>query len=131
MLSHIAIGYINHSGSAVFLVCNIIAILFFWHRQACIVYTQTLWLNAGMAADPLLHVVVKLQGTEELSCYTQAATSAAQIFELCKVVAKCQKGRLQTANGMDLVADSTELPAGVYFFTPVESTGESSISTFW
>lgn len=111
------------------LVCNIIAILFFWHRQACIVYTQSLWLNAGMAADPLLHVVVKLQSTEELLCYTQAATSAAQIFEICKVGAKCQKGRLQTANGMDLVADSTELSAGVYFFTPAEATGMSSISS--
>ncbi|KAL3148659.1 hypothetical protein ABBQ38_014080 [Trebouxia sp. C0009 RCD-2024] len=45
------------------------------------------------------------------------------MFKICKVRAKCQKGRLQTANGMDLVADSTELSAGVYFFTPAESAG--------
>ena len=127
MSSHTAIGYINSSGSAVLLVYNIIAILLFWHGQACIIYTQSLWLIAGMAADPLLHVVVKLQGTEELLCYMQAATSAAQIFEICKVGAKCQKGRLQTAYGMDLVADSTELSPGVYFFTPAESTGRSSV----
>ena len=30
---------------------------------------------------------------------------------------------------MDLVEDSTELSAGVYFFTPAESTGRSSVST--
>ena len=53
-------------------------------------YTK-LWLNAGMAADRLLHVVVKLQGTDEQLCYTKAATLAAQVFEICNVGAKCQK----------------------------------------
>ena len=91
-------------------------------------YTQSLWLNAGMAADPLLHIVVKLQDTDELLCFMQAATLAAQVFKICKVRAKCQEGTLQDASGMDLVEDSTELSAGVYFFTPAEATGMSSIS---
>ena len=82
-----------------------------------------------MAADPLLHVVVKLQGTDELICYMKDATLAAQVFKTCKVRAKCQEGTLQDANGMDLAEDGTELSAGVYFFTPAESTGTSSIST--
>ncbi|KAL3140122.1 hypothetical protein ABBQ38_004400 [Trebouxia sp. C0009 RCD-2024] len=81
-----------------------------------------------MAADPLLHVVVKLQGTEKLLCYTKAATLAAQVFKICKVRAKCQEGALQDASGMDLAEDDTELSAGVYFFTPAESPGMSSIS---
>ncbi len=117
------------SKSAVLLVRNITATLFFWHRQSRSVYIQCLWLNAGMAADPLLHVVVKLQGTEELMCYMKAATVAAQVFKTCKVRAKCQEGTLQDASGMDLVEDGTELSAGTYFFTPAESTGMSSIST--
>ena len=81
-----------------------------------------------MAADPLLHVIVKLQGTQELLCYTKAATLAAQVFKICKVRAKCQEGTLQDASGMDLVEDHTELSAGIYFFTPAESTGMSSTS---
>ena len=54
---------------------------------------------------------------------------AAQVFKTCKVRAKCQEGTLQDASGMDLVEDGTELSAGIYFFTPAESTGMSSIST--
>ena len=82
-----------------------------------------------MAADPLLHVVVKLQGTEELLCYLKAATLAVQVFKTCKVKAKCLEGTLQDANGMDLVEDSSELSAGTYIFTPAEPTGMSSIAT--
>ena len=84
---------------------------------------------AGMAADPQLHVVVKLQGTEEQLCYVKAATLAAQVFKTCKVKAKCQEGTLQDAHGMDLVEDASELPAGIYFFTPAAPTGTSSMST--
>ena len=84
---------------------------------------HSLWLNAGMAAEPLLHIVVKLQGTEELLCYMKAATLAAQVFKTCKTKAKCQEGTLQDAIGMDLAEDGTELSAGVYFFTPAEPTG--------
>lgn len=98
-----ATGQIIHSGSAVLLVCSTIATFFFWHRQSCHVCTQSLWLNAGMAADPLLHVVVKLQGTDQLLCYTKAATSAAHVFKVCKRRAKCQEGGLQNASVMDLV----------------------------
>ena len=86
---------------------------------------------AGMAADPLLHVVVKLQGTEELVCYMKAATLAVQVFKTCKVRAKCLEGTLQDASGLDLVEDSSELSAGTYFFTPAEPTGMSSIATMW
>ena len=111
------------------LVCNIIATLFSWHRQSRRVCVQCLWLNAGMAADPLLHVVVKLQGTEELVCYMKAATLAAQVFKTCKVRAKCQQGTLQDASGMDLAEDDAELSAGNYIFTPAESTGVSSSSS--
>ena len=82
-----------------------------------------------MAADPLLHVVVKLQGTEEQLCYMKAATLASQLFATCKAKAKCQEGTLQDASGMDLAEDGTELSAGIYFFTPAESTGMSSSST--
>jgi len=113
----------------VLLVCNITATLFFWHRQSRSVYIRCLWLNAGMAPDPLLHFVVKLQGTEELMCYMKAATVATQVFKTCKVKAKCQEGTLQDASGMDLAEDGAELSAGVYFFTPAQSTGMSSIST--
>ena len=84
-----------------------------------------LWLNAEMAAEPLLHVVVKLQGTEKLLCYMKAATLAAQVFKTCKLKARCQEGTLQDAIGMDLAEDVTELSAGVYFFTPAEPTGMS------
>ena len=126
---HIVVGYISDSGSAV-LVRNTIAILVFWQRQAGIVYTQSLWLDAGMAADPLLHIVVKLRSTEELICYMKAATLAAEVYRICKVTAKCQEGALQDANGMALAEDFTELSAGIYFFTPAESTGRSSVSTF-
>ena len=83
-----------------------------------------------MAADPLLHVVVKLQGTEELLCYVKAATLAAQVFKTCKLRAKCQEGTLQDASGMDIVEDGSELSAGTYFFAPAEPPGVSSISTF-
>ena len=82
-----------------------------------------------MGADPLLHVVVKLQGTEELVCYMKSATLAAQVFKTCKVRAKCQEGGLQDASGMDLADDDTELLAGNYIFTPAESRGMSSSST--
>ena len=34
-----------------------------------------------MAVDALLHVVVKLQGTNNLLCYMKAATVAAQVFQ--------------------------------------------------
>ena len=88
-----------------------------------------LWLNAGMAADALLHVVVKLQGTEELLCFMKAATLAAQVIKTCKVRAKCQEGTLQDASGMDLLEDNTELSAGIYLFTPAESTGVTYVST--
>ncbi|DBA87379.1 TPA: hypothetical protein ACH3X1_004423 [Trebouxia sp. C0004] len=64
-----------------------------------------------MAADPLLHVVVKLQGTEELLCCLKAATLAAQVFNTCKLRAKCQEGTLQDASGMDIVEDVTKLSA--------------------
>ena len=83
-----------------------------------------------MAADPLLHVVVKLQGTEELLCYVKAATLAAQVFKTCKLRAKCQEGTLQDASGMDIIEDGSELSAGTYFFAPAESPGMLSISTF-
>ena len=83
------------------------------------------WLNAGTAAEPLLHIVVKLHSTEELLCYMKATTLAAQVFKTCKIKAKCQEGTLQDAIGMDLAEDGTELPAGVYFFTPAEPTGIS------
>ena len=49
------------------------------------IYALSLWLDAGMAADPLLHVVVKLQGTEDLLCYLKAATLAVQVFKTCKI----------------------------------------------
>ncbi len=88
-----------------------------------------LWLNAGMAADPLLHVVVKLQSTEEQLCYLKAATLTSQVFKTCKLRAKCQEGTLHDANGMDIAEDGTELSAGTYFFTPAEPTGMSPIST--
>ena len=73
---------------------------------------------AGIAADPLLHIVVKLQGTEELVCYMKAATLAVQVFKTCKVRAKCLEGTLQDANGMDPVEDGSELSTGTYFFNP-------------
>ena len=111
------------------LLCNV-KTLFLWHRQSRSVCIICLWLNAGMAADPLLHVVVKLQGTEELLCYVKAATLAAQVFKTCKLRAKCQEGTLQDASGMDIVEDGSELSAGTYFFAPAESPGMSSISTF-
>ncbi len=82
-----------------------------------------------MAADPLLHVVVKLQGTEDLLCYLKAATLAVQVFKTCKIKAKCQEGTLQDAIGMDIVEDGTALSAGTYFFTPAESIGMSPLST--
>ena len=81
-----------------------------------------------MAANPLLHVVVKLQGTEDLLCFLKAATLATQVIKDCKVTAKCQEGRLQDASGMTIVEDSTALPAGTYFFTPAESIGMSILS---
>ena len=84
---------------------------------------------AGMAADPLRHIVVKLQGTEELVCYMKAATLAVQVFKTCKVRAKCLEGTLQDANDMDLVEDGSELSAGTYFFTPAGPTGMSSVAT--
>ena len=79
-------------------------------------------------ADPLLHVVVKLQGIEELVCYMKAATVAAQVFNTCKFRARCQEGTLQDASGMDLADDDTELSAANYIFTPAESRGMSSSS---
>ena len=79
-----------------------------------------------MAANPLLYVVVKLQGTEELLCYLKAATLTAQVLKTCKLRAKCQEGTLQDAGGMDVKEDGTELSAGTYFFNPAESTGVSS-----
>ena len=91
---------------------------------------QSLWLVAGMAADPLLHIVVKLQGMEEQLCYMKASTLAVHVFKICKVRAKCQEGTLKDASGIDLFDDSTELSAGVYFFTPAEPTGRSCVSTF-
>ena len=94
-------------------------------------YAHCLWLIAGMAAEPLLHIVVKLQGTEELLCYMKAATLAAQVFKTCKIKAKCQQGTLQDAIGMDLAEDGTELSAGVYFFTPAEPTGISLFQPLW
>lgn len=81
-----------------------------------------------MAADPQLDIVVKLQGTEELLCYMDAATSAAHVFEICKLRAKCQQGTLHKVSGKDLAANDTELPAGIYIFTPAESTGMSATS---
>ena len=84
---------------------------------------------AGMVADPLLHVVVKLQGTEELVCYMKAATQAVEVFKTCKLRAKCLEGSLQDADGMDLVEDRAELSAGTYIFTPAAPTGMSSIAT--
>ena len=99
--------------------------MFSWQKSVCTVSVAP----AGMAADPLLHVVVKLQGTEELVCYMKAATLAAQVFKTCKVRAKCLEGTLQDANGMDLVEDSSELSAGTYFFTPAGLTGMSSNAT--
>ena len=83
-----------------------------------------------MAADPLLHVVVKLKGREELLCYAEAATLAAQVFRMCKVNAKCQQGALQNVSGRDLAEDDTELPADIYFFIPAEPTGASSSSSW-
>ena len=82
-----------------------------------------------MAADPRLHVVVKLRGTEELICYMKAATLAAEVYRICKVTAKCQEGTLHEASGMALAEDGTELSAGTYFFTPAESMGMSPLST--
>ena len=84
--------------------------------------------DAGMAADPLLHIVVKLQGTEELLCYMPADTLAVQVFKICKLKAKCLEDTLQHASGMDLVEDGRELSAGTYTFTPAESTGMSKIA---
>ena len=104
-----------------------IAILLFWHLQSCSVHTTSLWLEAEMAADPLLHVVVKLRSTEELICYMKAATLAAEVYRTCTVMAKCREGALRDVNGMALADDGTELGAGIYFFTPAESMGMSSI----
>ena len=50
-------------------------------------------------------------------------------FEDMQIRANCQEGTLQYASGMDLVQDGTELPAGVYVFTPAKATGMSSTST--
>ena len=74
--------------------------------------TPDLWLNAGMAADPLLHIVVKLQGTEKLLRHVRRATLAAQVFRTCKLKAKWQEGTLQDDSGMDIVEDNTEHLAG-------------------
>ena len=82
-----------------------------------------------MAADPLLHIMVKLQDTDELLCFMKAATLAAEVYRISKVIAKCHEGALMDANGMALAEDGTELSAGVYFFTPAEATGMSSIFT--
>ncbi|KAL0026817.1 hypothetical protein WJX77_003425 [Trebouxia sp. C0004] len=92
--------------------------------------SQVSLASTGMAADPLLHVVVKLQGTEELLCCLKAATLAAQVFNTCKLRAKCQEGTLQDASGMDIVEDVTKLSAGTYCFTPAESTDTHS-SAAW
>lgn len=121
----VATGCTVYGGSAVLLLCSILATLFFWQR---IVYTVSVAV-AEMAADPLRHIVVKLQGTEELLCYMKAAILAVQVFKTCKVKTKCLEGTLQDANGMDLVEDSSELSAGTYFFTPAAPTGMSSIAT--
>ena len=86
----------------------------------------TLWLDAGMAADLLLHVVVKLQGTEDLLCFMKASTLAAHVLKACKLRFKCQEGTLQDANGMEVVDDGIQLAAGTYFFTPAEAVGTSS-----
>lgn len=82
-----------------------------------------LLLDAGTAADPLLRIIVKLQGSEEPLCYLKAATPAALVFRTCNLRAKCQEGLLQDAAGMDLVEDDTKLSAGIYFFLPAESLG--------
>lgn len=74
-------------------------------------------------ADPQLYIVVKLQATQKQLCFMDAATSAAEVFKTSARRAKCQEGTLQDASGKDLAENQTELPAGVYIFTPVESTG--------
>ena len=107
------------------------------YKQPCSCYRQSrvhvhyalvLWLNAGMAADPLLHVVVKLQGIEDLLCYVKAATLAVPVFKTCKFKRKCQEGTLQDAIGMDIIEDGASSASGVYFFTPAESIGMSPLS---
>lgn len=64
--------------------------------------------STGMAAASLLHVVVKLQGTDELRRFMKDATLAAQVFKNCKLRARCQEGILQDASGLDLAEDGTE-----------------------
>ena len=79
-----------------------------------------------MAADPLLHVVVKLQGTDDLLCFMKASTLAAHVLKACKLRFKCREGTLQDAIGMEIVEDGTQLAAGPYFFTPAEAVAMSS-----
>lgn len=49
------------------------------------VCASSLSFAAGMAADPQLHVVVFLEGTEDRLCYMKAKTDAAQVFRTCKL----------------------------------------------
>ena len=88
----------------------------------------TLWLDAGMTVDPLLHVVVKLQDTEDPLCFMKASTLAAHVLEACKLRFKCREGTLQDAIGTEVVEDGTQLAAGTYFFTPAEAVGISRSS---
>ena len=83
-----------------------------------------------MAADPQLHVVVFLEGTEDRLCYMKAKTDAAQVFRTCKLKARCNEGTLQTLFGLDIAENEPGLSAGIYRFTPAESLGMSPGSNF-
>lgn len=89
------------------------------------VCASSLSFAAGMAADPQLHVVVFLEGTEDRLCYMKAKTDAAQVFRTCKLKARCNEGTLQTLFGLDIAENEPGLSAGIYRFTPAESLGMS------
>lgn len=94
------------------------------------VCASSLSLAAGMAADPQVHVVAFLEGTEDQVCYMKAKTDATQVFKTCKLKARCNEGTLQTLFGLDIAENEPGLSAGIYHFTPAESLGMSPDSNF-
>jgi hypothetical protein len=70
-----------------------------------------------MAHDPAKHIIIKLDGSNDVKAFYVAGRSAAAVLKAVATKLK-SVGTLQMEDGPDVAGDEEKLDAGWYIYTP-------------
>ncbi|GAQ86736.1 hypothetical protein KFL_003080070 [Klebsormidium nitens] len=78
-----------------------------------------------MAHDPAKHIIIKLDGSDEVQASYDAGRSAQVVLKALATKLR-RDGTLRREGGQDVAGDEKKLKAGWYIYTPVEATATTS-----